>query len=101
MRTQGVQSQCLLVTFADVRRAPIGLHPSHFLEINLLADRGHGDVPLCELAGLARTLGAGGAGAEEIVRGMQTHFGLRRLAASTRERFAAAVELHLDADGHA
>jgi hypothetical protein len=61
-------------------------------------DRGHGDVPLCKLAGLARTLGAGGADSEKIVRGMQTHFGLGRLAASTRERFEAAVELHLDAE---
>jgi hypothetical protein len=30
---------------------------------------------------------------EEIVRRMQEHFGLERLAASTRERFEAAVKL--------
>jgi hypothetical protein len=61
-------------------------------------ERGHGDVPLCELAGLARMLGAGGLDAEEIVRGMQAHFGLGRLAGSTRERFEAALEIHLGAD---
>lgn len=53
--------------------------------------RDHGDVPLCELAGLANALRADGFDDEEIVRGMQEHFRLGRLAASTRERFEAAV----------
>jgi very-short-patch-repair endonuclease len=53
--------------------------------------RDHGDVPLCELAGLANALRADGFEDEEIVRGMQEHFRLGRLAASTRERFEAAV----------
>ncbi|WP_407156581.1 DUF3320 domain-containing protein [Bradyrhizobium sp. STM 3557] len=61
-------------------------------------ERVHGDVPLCELAGLARMLSAGGLDAKEIVRGMQMHFGLGRLAASTRERFEAALEIYLGAD---
>jgi hypothetical protein len=58
-------------------------------------ERAHGDVPLCELAGLARTLGESGLDPEEIVRAMQTHFGLGRLATPTRERFQAALEMHL------
>lgn len=53
--------------------------------------REHGDVPLCELAGLANALRAKGFEDEEIVRRMQEHFRLGRLAASTRERFEAAV----------
>jgi hypothetical protein len=54
--------------------------------------RDHGDIPLPELAGLAEILRAKGLEEEEeIIRGMQEHFGLGRLAASTRERFEAAT----------
>jgi very-short-patch-repair endonuclease len=56
------------------------------------ADRDHGDIPLCELAGLVRILSGRGLEDGEIVRGMQEHFKLGRLAASTRERFEAATE---------
>ena len=53
--------------------------------------RDHGDVPLPELAGLAEILRAEGLEEqEEIIRGMQDHFGLGRLAGSTRQRFEAA-----------
>ena len=54
--------------------------------------RDHGDIPLPELAGLAEVLRTQGLeGAEEIIRAMQEHFGLGRLAASTRERFERAI----------
>lgn len=54
--------------------------------------RDHGDIPLPELAGLVGLLRSAGLEEdEEIIRGMQEHFGLGRLAASTRERFEAAV----------
>ena len=56
-------------------------------------EREHGDIPLCELAGLAELMRSrqGLEDEEEIIRGMQEHFGLGRLASSTRERFEAAV----------
>jgi hypothetical protein len=58
--------------------------------------RDHGDIPLVELAGLALILRAQGLeDREEIIRGMQEHFGLGRLATSTRERFRAATLLAL------
>ena len=54
--------------------------------------REHGDVPLPELAGLADVLRAQGLEDEEdLIRGIQEHFGLGRLAISTRQRFEAAV----------
>ena len=54
--------------------------------------REHGDVPLPELAGLADVLRAQGLEDEEdLIRGIQEHFGLGRLAISTRQRFKAAV----------
>jgi hypothetical protein len=54
--------------------------------------REHGDVPLPELAGLADVLRAQGLEDEEdLIRGIQEHFGLGRLAISTRHRFEAAV----------
>jgi hypothetical protein len=59
-------------------------------------DRDHGDIPLPELAGLAAILRGQGLDEREIVRGMQEHFRLGRLAASTRERFEAAVALVTD-----
>ncbi|OAF16597.1 hypothetical protein AYJ54_05375 [Bradyrhizobium centrolobii] len=55
-------------------------------------ERDHSDIPLVELAGLVRMLRSTGLEEDEdIIRGMQEHFGLGRLAASTRERFEAAV----------
>ena len=54
--------------------------------------REHGDVPLPELAGLADVLRAQGLEDEEdLIRGIQEHLGLGRLAISTRQRFEAAV----------
>jgi very-short-patch-repair endonuclease len=54
--------------------------------------REHGDVPLPELAGLADVLRKQGLEEDEdIVRGMQEHFALGRLAISTRQRFEAAT----------
>ncbi|WFU23718.1 DUF3320 domain-containing protein [Bradyrhizobium sp. CB1717] len=54
--------------------------------------RDHGDIPLPELAGLAAALRNGGLeDIEDVIRGMQEHFRLGRLAASTRERFEAAA----------
>lgn len=54
--------------------------------------RDHSDIPLPELSGLAGMLRTTGLEEDEdIIRGMQEHFGLGRLAASTRERFEAAV----------
>lgn len=54
--------------------------------------RDHSNIPLPELARLAAMLRTSGLEEDEdIIRGMQEHFGLGRLAASTRERFEAAV----------
>jgi very-short-patch-repair endonuclease len=53
--------------------------------------REHVDIPLQELAGLADLLRDRGLRREELVRGMQEHFGLARLAAPTRARFEAAI----------
>jgi hypothetical protein len=56
-------------------------------------DRDHGDIPLGELAGLASLLAKQGIEDEEILRAMQLHFKLGRLAASTRERFEEAIAI--------
>ena len=54
--------------------------------------REHGDVPLPELAGLADVLRTQGLEDEEdLIRGIQEHFDLGRLAISTRQRFEAAI----------
>ncbi|WFU20729.1 DUF3320 domain-containing protein [Bradyrhizobium sp. CB3481] len=54
--------------------------------------REHGDVPLPELANLADFLRTRGLeDDEDLIRGMQEHFGLGRLATSTRQRFEAAI----------
>jgi hypothetical protein len=54
--------------------------------------REHGDVPLAELANLADFLRTRGLeDDEDLIRGMQEHFGLGRLATSTRQRFEAAI----------
>lgn len=56
--------------------------------------REHGDIPLPELAGLAELLRTQGLEDEEdLIRGIQEHFGLGRLAVSTRQRFEAAVAM--------
>jgi very-short-patch-repair endonuclease len=58
--------------------------------------REHGDVPLPERAGLADVLRTQGLEDEEdLIRGIQEHFGLGRLAISTRQRFEAAVRVTL------
>jgi len=55
--------------------------------------REHGDIPLPELAGLADLLRSRGLeDDEDLIRGMQDHFGLGRLAISTRQRFEAAIK---------
>ena len=54
--------------------------------------REHSDIPLAELAGLADILRSRGLeDDEDLIRGMQDHFGLGRLAISTRQRFEAAI----------
>jgi Protein of unknown function (DUF4011)/REase_MTES_1575/AAA domain/Protein of unknown function (DUF3320) len=54
--------------------------------------REHGDVPLPELASLADFLRTQGLEEnEDLIRGMQEHFELGRLAISTRQRFEAAI----------
>ncbi len=55
--------------------------------------REHADIPLPELASLALSLRRRGFDDQEVVRGMQEHFKLGRLAAGTRDRFEAAVRL--------
>jgi hypothetical protein len=56
-------------------------------------ERDHSDIPLVELAGLARHFIDDGADHEEAVRRMAAAFELNRLRASTRARFEAAVRL--------
>ena len=63
------------------------------------ARRDHGDIPLPELASLAAQLRQKGFEGEELVREIQEHFRLGRLAASTRERFEAAISLASQAVG--
>jgi hypothetical protein len=54
--------------------------------------REHGDVPLPELASLPDFLRTRGLEEnEDLIRGMQEHFGLGRLATSTRQRFEEAI----------
>ena len=55
--------------------------------------REHADIPLPELASLALSLRGQGFDDQEVVRGMQEHFKLGRLAAGTRDRFEAALRL--------
>ena len=55
--------------------------------------RRHGDIPLPELASLAARLQSAGYGGDNLVRAIQEHFGLGRLAASTRARFEAAIAM--------
>ena len=55
--------------------------------------REHGDIPLPELASLAALLRADGFMGEDLVRAMQEHFQLGRLASSTRARFGDAIAL--------
>jgi len=54
--------------------------------------REHSDVPLPELAGLADLLRSQGLeDGEDLIRGIQEHFELGRLAVSTRLRFESAI----------
>ena len=54
--------------------------------------REHSDIPLAELASLADILRSRGLEEDEdLIRGMQDHFGLGRLATSMRQRFEAAI----------
>jgi hypothetical protein len=54
--------------------------------------RDHSDIPVVELATLARRFLGEGADLEETVRRMTSHFGLSRLREATRMRFEASVE---------
>jgi very-short-patch-repair endonuclease len=63
------------------------------------ARRDHGDIPLPELASLAAQLRQNGFEGEELVREIQEHFRLGRLAASTRERFESAISFASQAVG--
>lgn len=56
------------------------------------SERDHGDVPLVELASLARYHLANGADQEETLRLMAQEFALGRLHETTRARLVAAVE---------
>jgi very-short-patch-repair endonuclease len=57
--------------------------------------RDHSDVPLSELASLARRFVQDGAHREEAVHRMASHFRLSRVRSGTRRRFEAAVDLLL------
>ncbi|MDR3424770.1 MAG: DUF3320 domain-containing protein, partial [Alphaproteobacteria bacterium] len=70
---------------------PIGMNPNELPPFRGSDQREHSDIPLAELATLANRLRAAGLGDEEVVRAMQEHFGLARLALSTRIRFEAAA----------
>ncbi|GLK77679.1 hypothetical protein GCM10008171_29330 [Methylopila jiangsuensis] len=58
--------------------------------------RNHGDIPLCELAGLAREIRDGSWGGD-LVRQIAARFELTRLEASTRARFEQAIRLAQEA----
>jgi hypothetical protein len=57
------------------------------------AERAHADIPLAELASLAKQARADGVAGEDVVRATQEHFRLGRRASSTRQRFEEAAEL--------
>jgi hypothetical protein len=71
---------------------PLGADPTVLPPYRSSDHREHGDVPLPELAALANQLRASGLDDEEVVRAMQEHFRLGRLALSTRTRFEAAAK---------
>jgi hypothetical protein len=54
--------------------------------------REHSDIPIAELASLARHFLGDGADTEETVRRLAAYFGLSRLREATRARFAAAAD---------
>lgn len=56
-------------------------------------ERDHADIPLAELAGLARRFTASGATAAEVAVLMARELGLGRLREATRARFEAAAGL--------
>ena len=55
--------------------------------------RDHGDVPLVELAWLARSYQQTGADREETIRRMATTMGLAKLREGTRKRFEQSMEM--------
>ena len=55
--------------------------------------RHHGDVPLPELAGLARDFRESGYSEDQVPEQMRKVFGLSRLVEATRKRFEAAIAL--------
>ncbi len=57
-------------------------------------ERDHGDIPLVELASLARIYRAEGADDEEILRRMATTLGLGKLREATRRRFTRCLEVN-------
>ncbi|MDP2358159.1 MAG: DUF3320 domain-containing protein [Beijerinckiaceae bacterium] len=75
---------------------PQGLSADKLPDYRESASRPHVDIPLPELASLAARLRSPGCDDEGAVRRMQDHFGLGRLAAATRERFKAALQLLLE-----
>lgn len=59
--------------------------------------RDHSDIPIVELAGLARLYLSEGADREEAVRRMAQELDLGRLRAATRERLERAVDCAMNA----
>ena len=55
-------------------------------------ERGHADVPICELASLALAFSRQGADRDETVRRMADHFELGRLRSATQARFERAYD---------
>src|SRR5208337_838133 len=58
--------------------------------------RHHQEIPMVELASLARTFVAAGCDDETVIRSLQEGLGLGRLKAPTRERFQRVVQMARD-----
>jgi hypothetical protein len=71
---------------------PVGADASVLCPWRGPGPRHHHEIPLVELASLAKVFEAAGYDDETIIRTMQETFGLGRLKAPTRERFQRAVE---------
>ncbi|HEY8356729.1 MAG TPA: DUF3320 domain-containing protein [Ramlibacter sp.] len=88
------------VTVDDDRRLvwPIDREPTIPVSFRMSAPevRGHADIPICELASLARVFLAQGGNKDEVMRRMASHFGLGRLRSATQERFGRAFDLVAD-----
>lgn len=76
----------LLWALSDDPSAPVGYR------IAETGERDHGDIPLAELASLARIYRGEGADEEEILRRMATTLGLGKLREATRRRFTRCLE---------